>query len=116
MGVLFLCHLMGAAFCALLIAGYEAERLWRDPSPIHLLKRVLAVAPAIAVPVVLYLLSPLAPLQRRHGLAVASREGTPAAVSFCRLRPVVGHRHRRPRRRYPAGGALPRPHPLRRDR
>ena len=62
MGVLFLCHLMGAAFCALLIAGYEAERLWRDASPIHLLKRVLAVAPAIAVPVVLYLLSPLAPL------------------------------------------------------
>ncbi|HET7882102.1 MAG TPA: hypothetical protein VFL55_14540 [Acetobacteraceae bacterium] len=62
MAALFFCHLTSAALCALLIAGYETECLWRQPTLSNLLKRAAAVAFPFAVPVALYLLSPLTEL------------------------------------------------------
>src|SRR5262249_33594126 len=61
---LFFCHLTSAAFCALLIASYEAECLWRRPRPSNLLRRATIAALPFAVPVALYLLSPLTALSK----------------------------------------------------
>lgn len=60
---LFFCHLMGLVFFYLLIAGYELARLWSHR--VHasvMLTRIAATLPIIAPPLVLYLLSPLAPV------------------------------------------------------
>ena len=60
---LFFCHLMGLLFFYLLIAGYEMKRLWSHRTQATaLLTRMAATLPIIAPPLVLYLLSPLAPL------------------------------------------------------
>lgn len=58
--VLFFCHLMGLLFFYVLIAGYELERLWRT-RPAVVATRFANTAPVVAVPLALYLISPLAP-------------------------------------------------------
>lgn len=62
--LLFFCHLMGVLCFYLLIAGYEAERLWAARI-VHVAKRLAALVPLIAAPLVLYLASPLAPVAGR---------------------------------------------------
>ena len=60
---LFFCHLMGLLFFYLLITGYELERLWSHRTQaMAMLTRLVATVPIIAPPLVLYLLSPLAPM------------------------------------------------------
>ncbi len=60
---LFFCHLMGLVFFYALIAGYELEWIWAHRTErAAMLARIAALAPLAAVPLGLYLLSPLAPL------------------------------------------------------
>ena len=60
---LFFCHLMGLVFFYALIAGYELEWIWAHRTErTAMLARIAALAPLAAVPLGLYLLSPLAPL------------------------------------------------------
>jgi hypothetical protein len=60
---LFFCHLMGLVFFYVLIAGYELSWLWPRRSDVRAMaKRVAALLSLAAGPLVLYALSPLAPL------------------------------------------------------
>ena len=61
---LFFCHLMGLLFFYLLIAGYELELLWSHRAQAAaLLERAVTLLPLLAAPLVLYLMSPLAPVR-----------------------------------------------------
>jgi hypothetical protein len=61
--VLYFCHLMGLVFFYALIAGYELERLCAlGARKAAVLARFAAQAPLVALPLGLYLMSPLAPL------------------------------------------------------
>jgi hypothetical protein len=60
---LFLCHLMGLVFFYLLIAGYELELIWSlRKRTAAAATRLFNVVPVVALPLGLYMLSPLAPL------------------------------------------------------
>ncbi len=60
-GVIFLCHIFGAALFALLIASFEAERLWaRGRAHKDYAATAALLAVTLAPALVLYLLSPVA--------------------------------------------------------
>jgi hypothetical protein len=60
---LFFCHLMGLLLFCVLIAGFELERIWsRRAQASAVVARLVATLPLALPPVVLYGLSPLAPL------------------------------------------------------
>jgi hypothetical protein len=64
----FFCHLMGLVFFCLLIAGYELERLWRNPRAA--VARCAAIMAVAVTPFCLYLASPLAPVN--NGIELTS--------------------------------------------
>ncbi len=60
---LFFCHLMGLVFFYALIAGYELGWIWAHRTErTAMFARIATLVPLAAVPLGLYLLSPLAPL------------------------------------------------------